>query len=548
MKKPIFKNLLISVSLLILFIIFVADLEKILVFSIILLVPFALYLIPTLKRNGNNSRYHTFILKFHLYFAISVAISLLLPTGSVLSGIFSIPWMIYTFALFGYGIRRFMERGVYLIEENAVDTSFFYAFIGGITLCIYCFSIDQIIYYHLTFYFHFTGICSTLFIGWTGRIIPLNKKLSFSYRWAAIGTMISPLIVGIGMMLTNLWIENLGLWIYTLCMIGYCVFIWFQIEKKTFISGLCIQLSAIILVISSILSIINGVFQLQGHTWLSTGQWLWYHEIPIAFAFIVGVLGWYYRQPIEKNNLYQLPQTNINGESFIGNDFLQRNGYQDKIVSHSGIVTNLEKFRRNDLNINLLHPKVVSFLENTSLYDVAINAQWRKSAWLFEKLHKAYSNKIQQANVPSPHEGTVELNSKIISVINHEQYWNRKMNAWLCSYKNTGETFITGIYSAHVHNGERYLHFTMPIPGCNRATIYRLEHGIDGSLQISSVPRKGGTGDEGHYIMTKNFSIRIPFNEHKIIWIDEYGRLQMTHRFWFFGVKVLTLEYEMIAK
>jgi hypothetical protein len=88
----------------------------------------------------------------------------------------------------------------------------------------------------------------------------------------------------------------------------------------------------------------------------------------------------------------------------------------------------------------------------------------------------------------------------------------------------------------------------MPIPKCNRATIYRLEHGMDGSLQITSVPRRGGTGDEGHYIMTKNFSIRIPFNENLLIWIDEYGRLQMTHRFWFFGVKVLNLEYEMIAK
>lgn len=551
MKNHLLKNLLISVFLLILFITMSSNIEKVLLFSIFLLIPIALSIVPTIKRNGDSSKYHALLLKYHLYFAVTVGISLLFPTGSILSKIFSLPWAIYAFVLFGYGIRRFMERGVYLIEENAVDISFLYAFIGGITLSAYCFSADPVIsnqYLMVTIHFHFTATLSTFFIGWTGRTIPLNKKLSFSFRWTVIGMILSPLLVGIGLLTTNLWTQNIGLWIYALCMIGYCLFVLLRMEKKNFITRFCIQLSAILLVASSVISVIYGIFQLQGHIWITAEHWKWYHEIPIAFGFLLGAFGWYYHKPIEKNNLYQLPQTNINGESFIGNDFLQRNGYQDKIASHAGIVTNLEKFRRNDLNIDLLHPKVISFLENTSLYDVSINAQWRKSAWLFEKCHKAYSNKIQQANVPSPHEGTVELDSKIISIINHEQYWNRKINAWLCSYKKTGETYITGIYSAHVHNGERYLHFTLPIPGCNRATIYRLEHGIDGSLQISSVPRKGGIGDEGHYIMTKNFSIRFPFNEGKVIWIDEYGRLQMTHHFWFLGIKVLTIEYEMIAK
>ncbi|WP_028776003.1 YndJ family transporter [Shimazuella kribbensis] len=550
MKNTFSKNLVISTFLWIVCIFFVNGFEKVLLIPVFLLIPVLISLIPTIKRNGNHSNYHRLLLTYHPYIAVTIGIALSFSTNMA-SGMLSILWTIYTLALFLYGVRRFMERGGYVLEENAVDTSFLHALFGGITLSVYCFTEDKVTDHILlttTLYLFFTAILSNLFIGLLGRVLPLDRRIGTGYRWTVKGIMISTLVVGIGMLTTNSWAQNIGLWIYTLCMITYCLFVFFHMEKKNFITNLCIRLSALTLVATSILAIINGVFQLQGYTWINPEQWLWYHEIPIAVGFTLGIFGWYYRKPIEKNNLYQLPQTNINGESYIGNDFLQRNGYEDQIVSHAGIVSNLEKFKRSDLIIDLLHPKVISFLENTALYDVSIQARWAKSAWLFEKFHKAYSNKIQQSNIPSPHEGIIQLDSKIVSVINHEQYWNRKLNAWVCSYKNTGETYITGIYSDHEHNGERYIHFTMPIPKFNRATIYRLEHGVDGSLQITSVPRRGGTGDEGHYIMTKNFSIRFPFNENFLIWIDEYGRLQVTHRFWFFGVKVLNIEYEMIAK
>ncbi|MXQ55267.1 YndJ family transporter [Shimazuella alba] len=551
MKNYLLRSSLISVLLCGLFILMVSGYKMLLLISIFLLIPTALTFVPTVKRmSGERSKYHAFLSKYHLYFAVIIGIALLFPIGSVLSKILSIVWLIYSFVLFGYGVRRFMERGFYVMEENAVDISFLYAFIGGITLSMYCFSTNPSIAYHYlttTFHFQFTAILSTLFIGWIGRILPTDRKLSTLYRFTVYGILFSPLLIGVGM-LTNVWTQNIGLWIYTLCILSYCYFVFLHIEKTNFITDLCMKLSAILLVATSILSIINGIYQLQGWTWFPTNHWPFYHEVPIVFGFVIGLIGWYYRKPLERRNLYQLPHTNINGTGFIGKNFLRDNGYEEEIVSHAGILTKLERYKRSDLIIELLHPKVISFLENTSLYDISLHAHWTKGSWLFEKFHKALSNKIQQANIPSPHEGTRELDSKIISINNYQQYWNRKLNAWICSYKDSDETYIAGIYSEHEHNGERYVHFTMPVPKCNRSTFYRLEHGINGSLQCTSVPRRGGDGEEGHYLMTKNFSFRIPFNENLIIWVDEYGRLQMTHRFWFLGVKVLNLEYEMIAK
>lgn len=525
-------------------------LESLLLFWLFLLVPVALSLVPTIKRSGYSSNYHAFLQNYHFYFAASIGIALLFPQGSMVSGILSIPWAIYSFALFGYGIRRFMERGWYRIEENAIDISFLFLFLSGIALCIYSFSTESLFASHflnVAIYFALAAF-PTMFIGWLGRPLPIEQKVKRTYRWSVGGMMVSPLIIGIGTLLTNVWAQNIGLWIYTLCTIFYCFYVFTHMEKRSSLARILIPISASIFVVTTVLSVVYGVFQLQGYIWIKPEEWLWYQEIPIAVGVLLGMIGWYRYQPIEKNGLYQMPQTSIIGGSYIGKDFLQQNGYEAEIVSHAGIIMDMKKFKRNDLIIELLHPKVVSWLENTSLYDITLEAHWAKSAWLFEKCHKAFSNKIQQANIPSPCDGRVELDSKIISVINHEQYWNRDLNAWICSYKHTGETYITGIYTEHKQDDERYIHFTMPIPGCNRTTFYRLEHGSDGSLQITSVPRRGGMSDEGHYIMTKNFSFRFPFNENLIIWVDEYGRLRMTHRFWFMGAKVVTLEYEIFAK
>lgn len=550
MKTSFSRNLLFSTFLWIICVLLVSGIEKILLVSIFLMIPILTSLIPTLKRDGNTSSYHALLMKYHLYLAITTAIALAFPTGSMIAGIFSIPWAVYSLALYGYGARRFMERGWYIMEENAVDTSFWYAFLGGVTLSLYCFTTNPDFSNHLlmtAILFYFTAIFSTLFIGLVGRILPLDRKIGHLYRWAARGMMVSPLIIGIGI-LTNPWIQNAGLWIYTICVFIYSYFVILQIKMKNTFISLCIKLSAIVLTITTILVVIRGIFQLQGHTWLNEDQWLFYIEIPNILGFAVGVFGWYYQKPVEKNNLYRLPHINIIGDTYIGTDFLQRNGYVDQKVSHAGIMVNLDKFARNDLIPNLFHPKVRSFYENTSLYDVAIQARWTKASWLFEKCHKAWSKKMQQTNAPSPKDGTRPIDSRIISVINNEQYWNKKLHAWSCNYKDSNEVFFLGIYSDHLHNGERYVHITYPITKSSRVTIYRAEHGIDGSLQLTSIPRRGGVGDEGNYLMIKNFSIRLPLIEHFHLWVDEYGRLQVTHRYWLFGIKMVNLEYEMTGK
>lgn len=546
MENSFRKHLVIPTILWILFVAMVSDVAKgSFLLVVILFIPMALLLVPTIKRSGASSVYHALLLKSHPLFAIAIGLACVFPAGSIISGVCSVVWLLYSIALLGYGIRRFIERGWYRVEECAVDISFFYAFIGGVLFVVHCFHPAAVSIVKANYFY--VAMLIPLYTGWLGRELPFYRKVSSLYRWAVSGMIVSPLIIGSGM-LTNIWVESIGWSLYTLSLLVYCFYAFCTMENVKAVTKYFIRISAVLFIATAIISVINSILKLQAYIWMDSTEWLLYYTVPLSTGLILSLLGWFYQKPIEKNALYQVPQTGIVGGSYIGKDFLQENGYEAEVASHAGIVTDLRRLKRNDLLIDQLHPKVVSWLENTSLYDISLEAHWAKSAWLFEKCHKAYSNKIQQANIPSPNEGVIELDNKIVSLINHEEFWKRNLNAWICSYKHSGEAYITGIFSEHEHDDERYIHYTMPIPKCNRTTIYRLEHGADGALQITSVPRRGGMGDEGHYIMTQNFSFRFPFNENLLIWVDEYGRLQMTHRFWFMGLKVVTLEYEIIAK
>ncbi|WP_028777991.1 YndJ family transporter [Shimazuella kribbensis] len=276
MKTSFFGNILISTFLWVIFVLLVDGLERVLLVSIFFLIPILLSLTPTIKRDENSSSYHAFLLKSHLYLAVTIGTALLFSKGSIISGLLSILWAVFTLALFVYGVRRFLERGWYIIEENAIDTSFLYAHLGGITLSLYCFTSDKMISHHLfmaAIHFHFTAIVSTVFIGFVGRLLPLDQKIGHVYRWVVRGTMLSPLIIGIGI-LTGPWIQNVGLWIYTICISIYSYFVFLHVEKKNTITSICIQLSTIVMSITTVLSTIQGIFQLQGHTWINSEQWI----------------------------------------------------------------------------------------------------------------------------------------------------------------------------------------------------------------------------------------------------------------------------------
>jgi hypothetical protein len=555
MNNSFARNLLISTILGIVFIVLADGLERLLLISIFLAIPLLLFLVPTIKRDGSDSRYHDFLMGYHPYVACTIGLAFVFPSGGLISGVLSIPWAIYLLAFAGYGIRRLLERGWNVLEENAIDIGLIYSSIGGVSLSVYCFGGSLLNYRGeilllTASHFHFAAIFSPLFIGLVGRKLCPGSKLGNLYRWTTVGLIASPLLVAIGIY-TNHIVETIAVLLYSVCLFIYSYYVLVHISNKAnrFIIRLSLQASAVIVSSTILLSIVFSISTLLGDQWLIIDQMKVYHGASNAVGFVLlGLLGWVYLKPMENAILYGLPHTDINGDKKIGKDFLKRKKLTKSTQQHAGLVDNLEKFARSDFFPSQVHPKIRSFYENTMLYDLAAQITWHRGFRLLGKTHKVWSKKVQQINLPTNQEEIVQLDSKIVDVCNEEQYWNKNLRAWIRTYKGTDQTMFIAIYSDHYHENEQYLHITVPIPKRNLTGILRMEHGRDLSLQITSLPRRGRKGDEGLYLMIKNFSIRLPLDEHFLIWVDEYGRLQATHRIWLFGLKLLSIEYEISGK
>jgi hypothetical protein len=531
-------------------------LERLLLVSIFLAIPLLLFLVPTIKRDGNNSQHHAFLMGYHPYVAFTMGMAFVFPSGSIISGILSIPWAIYLLALAGYGIRRLLERGWCVLEENAIDIGMIYSSIGGIVLSVYCFGGNILGYQEdkilllTASHFHFAAIFSPLFIGLVGRLICISHKFGNLYRWTTIGLMASPFLVAVGIYTYSI-VETIAVFLYATCLFMYSYFVLIHISKKAerLLIRLCLQVSSVVIILTILLSVTFSISTLLGQNWLTIEQMTIYHGATNAIGFVMlGLIGWMYLKPMENAILYSLPHTNINGDNIIGKDFLDKKELIDPKQHHAGLVDNLEKFARNDFFPAQIHPKIRSFYENTMLYDLVAQVTWHRGFRLLAKIYKTWSKKIQQINLPTNREEVIQVESNIVGVCNQEQYWNKNLRAWIRTYKNTNDTMFVAVYSDHHHENEQYLHITLPIPKCNLTGILRLEHGADMALQITTLPRRGKKGDEGIYLMVKNFSIRLPLNEHFLIWVDEYGRLQATHRMWLFGMKMLSIEYEISGK
>ena len=64
-------------------------------------------------------------------------------------------------------------------------------------------------------------------------------------------------------------------------------------------------------------------------------------------------------------------------------------------------------------------------------------------------------------------------------------------------------------------------------------------------LIITSKLRENGKGDEGIYLHTRFFTIRLPLAETFIIKESKDQILEANHRMWIFGVKFLEIDYEI---
>ncbi|CAG9622290.1 YndJ family protein [Sutcliffiella rhizosphaerae] len=552
MKKIIITQALLGLGLWLLsfYILHVPQIERLLLFGMLVILPVTLYLTETKDRNGNF--FKTYLLSIHLYpiAALLAFASYFYPIG-LTAGLLSSGWLLWTAMVCCYGLFRLLARGMKRIEEISIDIGLIYLILGGIWFSIFQFGIDvmefgPVITLLTAIHFHFSALITPIFIGLLGRVIRQhNGYLPPLFRIIAVGVMLSSLGIAIGITYSRV-IELMFVVIYVGCLWIYAYFTIVTIRRviKNKYGYILLLSSSATLIITMGLAFYYGLGRLLHIEFISIPDMVSLHGIGNAFGFVfLGVMGWVLVNPKVKENPYGIPFSNYYGKWKIGADFFQ----EDKNSGpYKGLVDDITTFQQPGFNTNKVHPEIRSFYENTKDYQLISSVLWQKGFHLLSRLYKVWSSQVEQINLPLNNEGIEQnVESKIIAVDNNKD-GREKVRAWIRTSKETKKAVFVAAYSYHKYQNNVYVNIALPLPLGQMTGILRFKNPQSENKNNGFILTSKGEQDEGIYYVTKWFSIRLPINERFLVWMPtDTNVIKATHEMWMMGKKFLTIDYEI---
>ncbi|MCK0472270.1 YndJ family protein [Halalkalibacter sp. APA_J-10(15)] len=536
------------------FIVDIGLIERLLLFSILVLVPLILYLTETKDRHGEY--FKTYRIAVHLFSVGSLMafISFFFSPG-VLAGMVSVGWLLWTGIVFVYGFIRLAARGLALLEEMSIDIGLMYLLLGGGWFTLSQFGIDvmnfgSLIILLTAIHFHYSAFVTPIFLGLLGRVLRENEYMPITYRLATIGVMISPIGVAVGITYSRL-VEFTFVVLFVLCLWMYTLLVIKYVRKKQahLVGYLLISLSGLILLFTMFLAFYYGLGRLLRVDLILIPDMVTLHGIGNAFGFVlIGVLGWLIILPKMSMNIYGIPFSHITGKWKIGANFFERN--QLKADSrYQGLMDDLSLFDQYDFDPHRVNDEIRQFYENPLSFKLVSKTYWHKGFRLLSKLYKWISRKMEQIDLPlHDQKEELEVNSKLIAIDPNEDGRERP-RAWIRTDKESGKAVFVASYSYHTYGEKKYLNIALPLPLGQMTAVLRFEnnefeHGDDG-LVLTSQPNKFGKGDEGIYYVTKWFVIRLPLDERFQLRVEDGSEsiLKANHRMWLCGKHFLTIDY-----
>ncbi|BAC12686.1 hypothetical conserved protein [Oceanobacillus iheyensis HTE831] len=530
----------------------VTTIERLLIFGIAVTVPLTFLLTETTDRYGKHFKVYSLAVKFYPIAAIFAIISFFFPLGFI-SGLWTVPWLIWVTMVFLYGVQRLMARGLHYIEEVSIDIGLIYLLLGGVWLSIFRFGINvldfgTVIISLTAIHFHFSSFVTPIFAGLLGRFYRRYIGISKQFKLMLVGIMVSSLGIAIGITISRV-VEFFFVGVYAISLWGYTYYLVFRLYNvvKNKLAYILLSISSLTLIMTMLFASIYGFGRMISIDFVTIPQMVDYHGIANAFIFVfLGVVGWLIAQPKMYFISYGIPFSNLNGERKIGSDFFQRHDYTSTQV-YSGLVNRLEDFDQTDFNSNKVSPRIKHFYEQTIDYDLLSLTYWQKGFHKLSNVYKAISSKVQQINLPS-HEDKDELTvkSEIIG-IDDVKDGRKDARAWVRTSKVTEKAVFVAAYSHHSFAENKYVNIALPLPFGHMTGILRFANGIDDGLELTSKARSKNKGDEGIYYVTKWFSVKLPISEHFTVW-EEEDYLKASHEMWILGKKFLAIDYMIHLK
>jgi len=310
----------------------------------------------------------------------------------------------------------------------------------------------------------------------------------------------------------------------------------------------------------------HGFARLGGET---LARMVRYHGLVNAFGFVgCALVAFAWATPRGRAAPRGVPFSRLRGAwgEAVGARFFQRVGAVDNGRT-TGLMDNLDDYRRDDLDTAAVSPAVREFYEQTRAWELVVVPVWQPGWGLAGRLWKALAARMGQLNLPVETGGVARRVTTRIQSLRGDLDGRDRPRGWVRSYINPSgeeaEALYVAAYSSHLRDTLRYMNIAFPLPGANLTSVLRLDGRAPGGLALSSrpAPRATRDGDQGIYLVTRLGALRLPLDEVIEVWdatadptwptrhpvpagVDPEGvRVLALHDMWCLGLHYLRLVY-----
>lgn len=515
---------------------YVNPVEAIILLSILLFIPMSFCIIDKRTRNGSYLLFYKAV--SFLYPVAAISAMLAFVTNQYF---FAIIWFVYTGIVALFGINRLLERGRKPLEETAIDSAFIYLFLGGFwffasvaKISIMQFSSDIVLL--TAAHFHYSAFLLPLSAGLIGR---KREKRSKVYDAIMFIIVISPMTVAIGITYSRIF-EFFAVFLYLCAIYGYGFYVW-KAKFNAISAKILLIISSSTLMVTIMFSLIYSYGNLKQVMTITIAQMIWIHGVVNGIGVALpAFVGWMMEKSAPNYKYYGKPMSRLRGSATIGEAFLHSRNLVDS-KKYNGLVDKMNGFHSEAFDTAKIPLSIIRFYENTTAYKLQSHIKWTRWFRPFAFCYEKISKRVEQIHLGMGGKWEM-MHGSIIGVID-EKDGRENVRAWLRK-NEAGKSIFLALYSMHTYKNDAYMNIALPLPYSNMTGILKLRND-NNELIITSKLRENGKGDEGIYLHTRFFTVRLPLAETFIIKEGNGQMLTAHHKMWIFGVRFLEIDYEI---
>jgi hypothetical protein len=511
--------------------------EALVLLSVLLFVPIVLSLLDKSRRDGAVLPLAKWVLRLYPYGAVSAALAFWTDMA-----VFGAIWFLYTGIVALFGLSRLLERGRKPLAEWSIDSGLLYLGLGGFWFFAYAADIQVMYFTKLTVlltavHFHYSAFILPILAGFLGRKRSGAQK---GYAVVMVVMMISPMTIAVGITYSRI-IEFLAVLVYMAALYVYGFFV-LRTNFQEKWAKILVSFSAMTLLVTISFSLIYAYGRVRESVTFTIDEMIFIHGAVNALGVVLpALLGWMMEGSAPTaHSFYGKPMSRVFGTPVIGAGFLERKQLNSEQF-YAGLVDHMGEFSSNVFDEKKLSPSIRDFYERTASYDLQAYICW--AGWFrpFAFVYQHISRRIGQINLSMGGKWD-RMDGEIIGV-KSEADGREAVRAWVRSHEG-GEPVFFALYSKHDYQGETYMNIALPLPYANMTGILK-PYNEGRALCLTSVLRQKGDGDEGIYLHTPFFTIRLPLAETFLLKEEAQGGLTAHHQMWIFGLKFLEINYRM---